>query len=299
VADTQDAKRTRLAIIAGLTMIGIYAVQFVAARFSLREHLTATDMATLRFAGAGAVFLPILWRSGVKPIKTLGWRRALCLAVLAGLPYPIVINLGLTYAPALHGAALCPASIVFFSFLLSHIVFRDAASPRRIIGVVAIIAGLILFIAPARASTSPGNVLFGDLLFIGSGVMFSAYAVLIRRWRVDPLTATAAVILLSCLPLPLLYLFAPSGFHAAAGAEIVSQIVIQGFLAGAAAMFLYTYIVRQLGSQTASLFMPGVPIATVFVGMAVLGETPTTVQFAAIAIMAAGMAFSAVARPKT
>ena len=65
-----------------------------------------------------------------------------------------------------------------------------------------------------------------------------------RRWRVDPVTATATVVLLSCVPLPFLYLFAPSGFHAAASAEIVSQMVIQGFLAGAAAMFLYTYVPR-------------------------------------------------------
>lgn len=296
----EDARGTRLAIIAGVVMIAIYAVQFVAARFSLREHLTATDVAILRFAGAGAVFLPIVWRSGIPALKGLGWRRALSLAALVGLPYPIVINWGLTYAPAVHGAALCPASIVFFSFLLSHLVFKDGTSRQQAVGVTAIIAGLVLFIAPAHTGAGVGgSALFGDLLFIGSGVMFSAYAILVRRWRVDAVTASAAVVLLSCLPLPLLYLFAPSGFHDAAGVEIVSQIVIQGFLGGAAAMFLYTYIVRQLGTQTASLFMPCVPIVTIVIGAVVLGEMPTAVQSAAIAIMAAGMAFSAVGRPRT
>lgn len=288
----QSTGNARLAIIAGLTMIGIYAVQFVAARFSLRDHLTATDMATLRFAGAGAVFLPVVWRSGFRQIKALGWRRALALAVLAGLPYPLIINWGLIYAPAVHGAALCPASIVFFSFLLS--LFQERASYPRTIGVAAIIVGLLLFITPARGGSH--EILFGDLLFVASGLMFSAYATLVRQWRVDPLTATSAVVLLSCLPLPFLTFLAPSGFHAAAGAEIISQVLIQGLLAGAAAMFLYTYIVGQLGSQAASLFMPGVPIATVVVGMIVLGETPTTIQFAAIAIMAAGMDFSAMTR---
>jgi drug/metabolite transporter (DMT)-like permease len=278
-------------------MIGIYAVQFVAARFSLREHLTATDLATLRFVGAGMVMLPVVWRGGMAATKALGWRRALTLAALAGLPYPIIINWGLTYAPAAHGAALCPASIVFFSFVLSHIATTDKASRQRTIGVAAIIAGLILFIAPVRSDGGMKDVLFGDALFIASGAMFATYAVLVRRWRVDPVTATAAVVLLSCVPLPLLCLFAPSGLHAASVAEIASQIVIQGFLAGAAAMFLYTYVVRQLGSQTASLFMPCVPIATVLIAITVLGETPTGTQFAAILIMAAGMVFSAVARP--
>lgn len=292
MADTRDSGNARLAIIAGLTMIGIYAVQFVAARFSLREHLTATDLAALRFGGAGAVFLPVVWRTGFATMKALGWRRASALAALAGLPYPLIINWGLTYAPAAHAAALCPASIVFFSFLLSRMVFDDGASRQRTIGVVAIIAGLLLFIAPAR--NGAGGVLFGDMLFIGSGLMFSTYAVLIRQWRVDPVTATVAVVFLSCLPLPVIYLFAPSHLHAASSTEIATQVVIQGVLAGAAAMFLYTYIVRQLGPQMASLFLPGVPIATVIVGMAVLGETPMTIQLAAIAIMAAGMCISAV-----
>ena len=275
-------------------MVGIYAIQFVAARFSLRDHLTATDLAALRFGGAGVVFLPIVWRGGLASMRALGWRRALALAALAGLPYPLIINWGLTYAPAAHAAALCPASIVFFSSLLSRVFFNDSVSRQRTIGVVVIVAGLLLFIAPARDGAS--GVLIGDMLFIGSGLMFSAYAVLVRQWRADPVTATAAVVLLSCLPLPVLYLFAPSHIHAVASTEIVSQIVIQGLLAGAAAMFLYTYVVRQLGPQTASLFLPGIPIATGIVGMAVLGETPTTIQVAAIAIMAAGMAFSTIGR---
>ncbi|WP_281058760.1 DMT family transporter [Mesorhizobium sp. M2A.F.Ca.ET.042.01.1.1] len=292
VASERDSGSTTLAIFAGLTMIGIYAIQFVAARFSLREHLTATDLAVLRFGGAAVVFLPIAWRGGFAGMRALGWRRALALAALAGLPYPLIINWGLTYAPAAHAAALCPASIVFFSFLLSRIVFHDGASRQRTIGVLAIIAGQFLFLAPAREGT--GSVLFGDMLFIGSGLMFSTYAVLVRRWRADPVTATAAVVLLSCLPLPVLYLLAPSQIHAAAVGEIIGQIVIQGILAGAAAMFLYTYIVQQLGPQPASLFLPGIPIATVVVGMAVLGETPMTIQFVAIAIMAAGMGLSAI-----
>ncbi|MES0134720.1 DMT family transporter [Mesorhizobium sp. M0016] len=293
---TED-RNTKPAILAGLAMIGIYAVQFVAARFSLREHLTATDLATLRFAGAGMVMLLVVWRNGQATGKALGWRRALTLAALAGLPYPIIINWGLTYAPAAHGAALCPASIVFFSFVLSRIATREKTSRQGTIGVAAIIAGLILFIAPVRTGGGMKDVLFGDLLFVGSGAMFATYAVLVRRWRVDPVAATATVVLLSCVPLPLLYFFAPSGLRAASVAEIASQIVIQGFLAGAAAMFLYTYIVRQLGSQAASLFMPCVPIATVLIAMTVLGETPTGAQFAAVLIMAAGMAFSALSRP--
>jgi drug/metabolite transporter (DMT)-like permease len=283
---SQETNRT-LAVLAGVMMIIITAIQFVAARFSLRADLTAIDIATLRFLGAGAVFLPILWYTGLAGLRRLGWRRALVLALLVGLPYPMIINWGLTYAPATHAAALCPASIVFFSFLLSRVLFREQVSPLQIVSIAVLIAGLILFISPNGNSES--DTLFGDLVFVASGIMFSTYAILVRRWAVDSTMATAAIALLSCLPLPFIYVFVPNGLDTAPIVEILTQIVIQGLLAGAAAIFLYTYAVRQLGPQMASLFLPCVPVATAFTGMVALGEVPTIVQFAAIAVMTAAM----------
>lgn len=282
-----ERRNTKLALAAGLSMVVITAIQFVAARFSLREHLTAADISGLRFAGAGVIFLPVLWSAGLVKLKALGWRRASILAALVGLPYPLLINWGLSYAPAAHAAALCPASIVFFSFVMSRVAFNDAVSKRRLIGIATILAGLAVFIFGSEGQAS--DTAFGDLLFIGSGVMFSAYAILVRRWAVDPVTATAAVVLLSCVPMPLLPLVAPSGLIMASLEEIGAQIVIQGFLAGAAAMFLYTYAVRQLGPQIASLFMPLIPIATAITGLIVLGEMPAPAQFLAVAIMTVGM----------
>ena len=126
--------------------VGIYAVQFVAARFSLRKNLTATDLATLRFVGAGMVMLPVV---GAAALSGVGLRRALTLAALAGLPYPIIINWGLTYAPAAHGAAYQRRSCSSF---VPHIATTDKAAPATI-GVAAI-AGLILFIAPVEPTAA-------------------------------------------------------------------------------------------------------------------------------------------------
>jgi len=284
-----DDGNQRPAVAAGLAMVAITAVQFVAARFSLRAHLTSADIASLRFAGAGLVFVPIMWRMGFAKMRALGWRRAFTLALLVGFPYPLIINSGLVYAPASHAAALCPASIVLFSFLLSRIVFKDPIQAVRIVGIVMIIGGLLLFVSPA-AGHKGDHVLYGDVLFAVSGIMFSAYAVLLRRWSVDPLSATAAVAFLSCLPLPFVHFLAPTGLGAASIMEIGIQMVIQGLLAGAAAIFLYAYAVRQLGPQIASLFLPCIPITTALTGMVVLGEIPTPRQFVAIAIMTAGIA---------
>ncbi|MGF6178391.1 DMT family transporter [Ensifer sp. 4252] len=279
----------RMAILAGVAFIGITTLQFVAARFSLREHLTAADIVGLRFSGALFVFLPVLWKTGTAKLRDLGWCKAGLLALLAGLPYTMIINQGLAHAPAAHAAALSPASIVFFSFLLSRLVFKDKVSRARIIGIIAIIGGLLLFVSPAGVDT--GDTLRGDLLFAGSGIMFAAYAVLVRLWSADAVTATIAVVLISFLPLPLLYTVTPSGLAAASLAEIATQFVIQGFLAGAVAIVLYTYTVHQLGPRQASLFMPCIPLTTAVIGMVVLGEVLTIPQFIAIAVITFGMVF--------
>lgn len=284
-----NAGSKRLAILAGIVFVAITTIQFVAARFSLREHLTAADIVGLRFLGAAFVFLPVLWMTGTAKLRALGWRKAVPLAILTGLPYPLIINQGLAYAPASHAAALSPASILFFSFVFSRIVFKDKVSRARMVGILAVIAGLLLFVFHAGAVA--GDTLRGDLLFAGSGIMFAVYAVLVRLWSLEAVTTTIAVVLFSCLPLPLLHALAPSGMATASMTEIATQLVIQGFLAGAVAVVLYTYVVRQLGPQQASLFMPCIPVSTAVAGMAVLGETLTPFQIIAIASITFGMVF--------
>jgi drug/metabolite transporter (DMT)-like permease len=285
---------SKSAAAAGIAMVAIYTVQFLAARFSLRENLTPMDITFLRFAGAGVVFAMVLMLRGTARIRELGWQKAITLTLLAGIPYPLVINWGLSYAPAAHAAALCPASIVCFSFVFSRIVLGESISRDRMVGIVCISAGLASFIVGDSASN--GYTLFGDLLFVVSGMMFAAFAVLVRRWTIDPVAAGAVTVLLSCTVAPLLLFIAPTKIGASSTIEIVAQIFIQGILAGSLAMFLFTYIVAKLGPQSASLFMPCVPISTAIAGTFVLGEELTGEQMAAIALVAGGMSYPAIRR---
>lgn len=78
MAFEDSASRRRLAILAGMAVVAITTVQFVAARFSLREHLTAADIVSLRFSGAALAFLPVFWRNGVPRLKQPAGGRPLC-----------------------------------------------------------------------------------------------------------------------------------------------------------------------------------------------------------------------------
>jgi len=280
-------KSQPLAILAGFGLVAITALQFTAARFSLREHLTAADIVILRFGGAAIAFMPIFWYTGLAKLRALGMRRAAVLALLAGLPYPLIINQGLSLAPASHAAALCPASIVLFTFLISRFLLGERAKNATIIGIGAIVAGLLLFVIPLNEVSQ--DTLVGDVLFVVSGALFALYGILLREWRVPPVTATGAVVLLSCLPLPLLHSFARSGIAMASPAEIAAQIVIQGFLAGAAAIVLFSFAATRLGPQAASLFLPWTPVATAVIEMVFLGEIPDAQRSLGIGTMMGGM----------
>ena len=286
----EEKGRSSVAITAGLVMVVIYSIQFIAGRYSLRDHLSPSDLTVLRFLGASGVFATIWAIGGMRSPFAIGWRRAVVLTLMAGLPYPLVINAGLSMAPAVHAAALCPAAIVWFSFLFSRAFVGEPGTPAKLIGITSIAIGLVAFAFGSISLDS--NIILGDLLFLSSGAMFSVYAVLVKRWEVDPLTAVSTTVFLSMPVLPLLFLTSVSGIGLASNAEILGQALIQGVLAGGLAFFLYTYVVAHLGAHSASLFMPSIPILTAVGGAFCLGEHLSVIQITAIGLVVGGMACS-------
>lgn len=277
-------RRKALGVFAAFLWVAITAVQFVMARFSLASTLMPADIATARFVGAAIVFLPVL---RMVSFRNLTWLRACGLAILTGLPYPLIINWGLVFAPAAHAAALGPASIVVFTFLITWLQTREPVPNIRKLAIATIIVGLGFFIA--KSGVSSPEVLIGDALFVTSGLMFSFYAIYVGRWQINPVGVTVAVVYLSCLFLPVLWLAETTSIGSAAFSQIALQMLIHGALAGAAAVVLYNFMIGSFGAQTASLFGPLIPISTTVLGAVVLGEVPSTVQIFGITIIFVGM----------
>ncbi len=275
--------------LAGVALVLIYSLQFVAARFSLQENITPTGLNVIRFFAAGALFVPyLIFGSGYSKAKELGFVRILILTILAGYPYLLVINTGIALTSAAYVATVGPGSIVLFSFFLSGLVLKTKFDAASIISTVLIIFGILLFLYNTLLVDGLSSA--GALLFVLQGFMFSMYGVLIKRWNVDPVLGTAVVVLLSCVPALEASINGSLGLAGSTVLEIVLQIVIQGFLAGAAAVFLYNYLVQNLGPQRTSLFMPSVPIISTVAGYFYLNELLTPVQASGLVLMAIGMA---------
>lgn len=274
---------------AGVALVAIYSLQFVAARYSLQENITPTGLTVIRFFAAGALFVPyILFGSGFSKAKELGFVRILILTLLAGYPYLMVINAGIALTSAAYVATIGPGSIVLFSFFLSGIILKNKLEAASLISTALIIFGILLFLY--NTLFVDGLSSFGAMLFVLQGFMFSMYGVLIKRWNVDPVMGTAVVALMSCIPALVPAFSGQLNLEAATTQEIVIQVVIQGFLAGAASVFLYNYLVQNLGPQRTSLFMPSVPIITTVAGYFFLNELLTSMQALGLIMMALGMA---------
>lgn len=279
---------------AGILLVLIYALQFLTARASLQGHITPAGLTVLRFYAAGALFLPYICKASARAeVAQLGLAKIITLSVLAGFPYLMVINTGISLTSAGYVATVGPGSIVLFSFLLPLFLLKATPDRVSIISTALITLGILLFIYNTFLAKGLSPV--GTALFVLQGLMFSLYGVLIKRWQVSPVLGTAVVSLVSCLPAFAAHAVTPTGFAQSTMAEILFQAFTQGILAGAAAIFLYTYIVQKSGPQRASLVMPSVPIITTVAGCLLLNEPLSAVQVVGLISMALGMAMPGLA----
>jgi drug/metabolite transporter (DMT)-like permease len=270
-----------------------WAAGLVAAKHGVAVGLTPADMAFHRFVWSGVLLVPALWRMGVADLGGAGWGRGLIVLLLAGPLQAISSYTGFTLAPLGHGAVIHPASAALGGLLLATLILKEPLSNARLVGVIAIVCGLIVF--AGEAITSIGmHALAGDSLFATAGLLWAVFTICLRRWRMDGLHAAMIVGALSLLiyaPLHAL-IFGFQTMIAAGWIENLIQIAVQGVFAGLLALFLFARAVTALGAGRASTFPTLVPGLTMLIGFLALGEVPTPMQLLGLAIVAVGFRFA-------
>ncbi|HZT76873.1 MAG TPA: DMT family transporter [Vicinamibacterales bacterium] len=264
----------------------VYAANFVAVRYSVQHGLTSFDLAALRFGAAGGLLLPYLVKTGIGDLGGIGWPRGLALACLAGAPYSVVFFLGLSRAPASHGAVLNPGLVPSVVFLVLVALGHARFSMRRVVSLVCIIVGLVL--VTQSAFSARGEMLLGDALLLLTGISWGLFTVLLRVWNVRPLQAAAVVSAISLVYVPVYFAVWYHGV-AASVPHMIAQAVLQGVFNSVIAIFLLTFAVRRLGAQLTALFSPSIPVLTTLLAIPLLGEVPTVGQWFGVAIVFVGM----------
>lgn len=277
---------TALGVLCGAGAALFWALGFVAVRHGIDVGVSPLVLALHRYAWPGLALLPFAAREGFADLGGVGWGRGFALALFGGLPLAVLSYLGYVFVPLGHGGIIQPSCAALGGLMLARAVLKEPLPARRIAGALAIIVGLCIIGAEAMRTIGAHGV-GGDLLFVAAGSFFAIFGMLVRLWRVPAMQATTITGVLSLLGLPIMF-FKFDNFMAAGFYENLLQAVVQGGLAGAGAIFLFTRAVVLLGASRASVFPSLVSPFVLLTGFLVLGVVPSLSQLAGLVIVLIG-----------
>jgi drug/metabolite transporter (DMT)-like permease len=270
---------------AALTVL-IWAAYPAVTRLGVTQTLSAGDLFALRFGISALLFLPYLvWRASALPggawVKGIG--LALCQGTLAGF-----VIVGLEFAPARHASALTQGVIPAWLLIVGAVFLGHGFGRRSAWAVTLIAAGAAALVIGGFGLDA--QVLRGDVLFLLASLFACGYILQARRYRLPPAAAAAFVAVYTAIGfLPWYFLSGGPSFGAASWAELGLQTVYQGVLIGCISFIALNRAIAGIGALRTSAFISAVPVLTAIIAVPVLGEYPSFVDCAALALITLGV----------
>ncbi|WGF88273.1 DMT family transporter [Marinivivus vitaminiproducens] len=277
---------------AALVTVAIWTSWIVGTRTAVAgtEHLSPFAISFLRFAVAGIVLAPLWWRMRFIP-RGLSWPVLLGL-MCSGAPYVAFLATGLTLAPAAEAGPLLPGTLPLLVAVLSALFLGERFGPVRLAGFALIALG-IASVAGNGLLAGPENAWQGHLMILGSALSWAIYTIAFRK---SGLTGAQAAAFVAFWSLILLLPFAGGtivpALMAVSLGTLLTQIVIQGILAGVVALVSYGMAVRHLGPSRAAAVTAITPASALLVAIPVLGEWPDGFAWFGCAATVIGVVFA-------
>ena len=286
---SQGDRDRALGLLLALVTVLIWSGFILVSRLGAKGSLGALDVAALRFGVSGLVMLPYLLKFGAGGLR-LG--QVAVLGVTAGLGYALLAYSGFQYAPAAHAAVLMPGMLPFFTAALAWWLLGERWTRARLVGLVIVAAGIV-FLAADEFLRTRGATWRGDLLFLSASCSWAVYGIYARKWKVQPLQATA-VIGVFCLVTywPVYLLATPVNVLHAPLSEVMIQGVYQGFLAVVVALITYTRALQLLGPNLTTTITSLTPALAALAAVPLLGESLSAMALLGIGIVTLGVLFS-------
>jgi drug/metabolite transporter (DMT)-like permease len=244
-----------------------------------------------RTAIAGLLLLIIMWGRGVRmPRDIPTWRRFLFQACLNSVvPWTLIawgersVDAGL--ATILNSAA--PIFTFLFTALVTH---HEAATPRKLFGVIAGMAGICLIVG-VDAFQGFGRGLLAEVAIVAATLCYAGAAIFSRGFKgLDPMAPAAGSLLAGAAILIPLSLAIERPWTLAPSANSMLALLGLAVFSTAAAFVIYFRLIQTLGSvgTTAQAYLR-VPIG-VAIGVTFLGEQLTPTAWIGLACVVAGVA---------
>jgi drug/metabolite transporter (DMT)-like permease len=290
---------------AAVITVLVWTSFIVIARASAGHTLNPFDLAFARIVGAAAVLLPVGWwlvrREGLAGwlgLSPLPLRLTALTGLFGGLLYAMLAYAGFFHAPAAHASVLMPGSLPLWTTLLAALLLGTPITPARSVGLLFIVAGdLLVGGASLLKAFEGGEVWKGDLLFMSAGLCWSVYSVMVRRYALDPVKATAAITIFSFFAfvpayglLALLHLV-PSRLADAPVGELLFQMAFQGVGSVVISGITFTRMIQYFGPVRSTMITALVPGLSALGAVIFLGELMSWNLLAGLAMVTVGIMF--------
>lgn len=284
---------------AAIGAVLIFAGYFSVTRLGLGGSFSVGDLVAGRYLVPAALLLPVaLYMGGLQQgIAGIPWSRAIPLTLCGGLVIVWLLTAGLQHAPSAQAGVFMSGTVPLFVLPMAWLILRERVLGWQIAGALLIFAGDALVAFKGFGGSDAGQWR-GQIQFVGAGMCWALYSVLIRKWRVDPLRATIATSVLSGLVFLPYYLLVMEIKLAQASLEaVLAQAAYLGVLAGIAAVVMFTASIAWLGAARAAMFLALVPAFAALMAIP-FGEIPSALDWLGVAVVTVGMPFALGWRPK-
>ncbi|GGC60041.1 DMT family transporter [Chelatococcus reniformis] len=268
--------------------LAIFSGWFVVTRLGLARQVDVMDVIALRFAGGALLLGPLLLGRSYR-LPPRAWRQGLVLSLFWGVPFALLVSVGLKLTSAATAASITPTMTALFTGLVAWLTLGEVPSRWRLFGYACIVAGVVGLVVsevPANGRIDP----LGVAALVGASALWAMYTARFRAGTLSGVQAVALVSIISCAAfLPFYVGLGLSGLGALSFSELALHALYQGVLMSVVAMVAYNRAVALLGAGGAAAVMALVPVMATAAAVPVLGEVPTLGTALAICVIAPGV----------
>ena len=178
-----------------------------------------------------------------------------------------------------------------WSVPIASIALKEQMTPRRWVGLVTGVAGIVLLFEPWQFVWSDHDVLVGHGLLIGAAILQASVIVHTRahRWETGPTDALPWQMLAAAVPLLVMALVGEGAPQVDWSVGFGAIVAYQALLATGFAAWAKQIVVLSLRATTVSLVMMAIPLVGMLASMGALGETITAVRAGGVGAVAFGV----------
>ena len=266
---------------------------FVLARY-VRLDVPPVGLSFFRWAVAGAILLPFVWKGMVRewPLVRRHIALVLVLSILGVANFNTFVYLGLQHTTASNGVLLqsvMPLMIIG----LARLILRTSIRPTQVIGILVSTCGVINIVIRGDVSALAHlDINRGDLWILAAILSWGLYSVVLKKLPpgINPLSFLGYAVSFGVLAILPLYLWEVStGRTMGLDSVTVGSVAYVAVFPSLLAYMFWNHAVHQIGPERAGQFIHLIPVFGTLLAVMFLGEVLYPYHLAGIGLVAAGI----------